>query len=276
MEEARIGGDQPLVAHNKAAEVPQPSECPFNDPPSPIPSQLPPILMGGVLVVAPRWDNRLNAPTGQSSAQGITVVTPIGNQALGPLAWASWLAGAPDCDSVEGRFEERNFRRGRRVQVCSQRSTRAIDRNHPLCTLAPLGLADLGSPFLAGMKLPSAKHSSHRSFCWSFSWARKARHSLSNTPVSSQCFSRRQQVLGLPYRRGSSLHWAPVQRIQRMPSKQRRSSTRGRPPRSEALAWGRWTRIASHCCLLSWRHAMCCPPDLLGNPWRYHTPPPRF
>jgi hypothetical protein len=62
---------------------------------------------------------------------------------------------------------------------------------------------------------------------------------LSSTPVSSHCLSRRQQVLGLPYRRGNSLHWAPVQRIQRMPSTQRRSSTRGRPPRRDTLGWGR-------------------------------------
>jgi hypothetical protein len=94
---------------------------------------------------------------------------------------------------------------------------------------------------------------------------------LSSTPVSSHCFSRRQQVLGLPYRRGSSLHCAPVQRTQRMPSKQRRSSTRGRPPRGETLGCGRWTRMASHCCLVSLRHAICCPPVWLGNSWRYHT-----
>jgi hypothetical protein len=62
---------------------------------------------------------------------------------------------------------------------------------------------------------------------------------LSRRPVSSHCLSRRQQVLGLPYRRGNSLHWAPVQRIQRMPSKQRRSSTRGRPPRRDTFGWGR-------------------------------------
>jgi hypothetical protein len=56
---------------------------------------------------------------------------------------------------------------------------------------------------------------------------------LSSTPVSSHCLSWRQQVEGLPYRRGSSLHWEPVQRMQRMPSEQRRSTTRGRPTRGK-------------------------------------------
>ena len=259
MKEACISGDQPLIAHDQAAEVPQPGECPFDDPPPPIPPQPAPILMRRALVGAPRGDNRVNAAPGQPRPQGITVVAPIGHQPLGPCAWASGLPRPADRDGVEGRFEERDLRRGSRRQVCSQRSTRTIDQNHPLCTLTTFRLANLGPPFFAGIKLPSAKQSSQRNFSWSCSWARKARHSLSSTSVSSHCLSRRQQVLGLPYRRGSSLHWAPVHRIQRMPSKQRRSSTRGRPPRGATLGWGRWTRIASHCAVVSRRHAMSRP-----------------
>ena len=69
---------------------------------------------------------------------------------------------------------------------------------------------------------------------------------------------------------------APVQSIQRMPSKQRRSSTRGRPPREQTVGSGRCTRSASHCCLVNARHAMCWPPVLLGNARRYHPPTVRF
>ena len=63
-----------------------------------------------------------------------------------------------DFDGSEGLAEELDLRRGRRVQVCSQRSTRAIDQYHPLGSLAAFGLADFGAPFLAGAKLPSMKH----------------------------------------------------------------------------------------------------------------------
>jgi hypothetical protein len=73
----------------------------------------------------------------------------------------------------------------------------------------------------------------------SWSWTRNARHNFRSTPLSSHSLSRRQQVLGLPYRRGSSLHGAPVQRIQRMPSKQRRLLTRGRPPLGRGFGGGR-------------------------------------
>ena len=276
MKEASIGGDQSLIAHHQTAELAEPGDGPFHEPPPAIPPQLPAILMGGSLVVAAGRDNGLNPPAGQASPQGIAVVPPIRNQAGGPLPGPSRFARPPDGDRAERWLEEGNLRRGCRVQVYSQRSTRAIDQNHPLCALAPFGRADFGSPFFAGMKRPSTKHSSQHSCCWSFSWAKKARQSLSRRPVSSQALSRRQQVLGLPYRRGSSLHWAPVQRIQRMPSKQLRSSTRGRPPRGETLGWGRWMRMASHCCLVSFRHAIGCPPILPGNSWRYHTPTPRF
>src|SRR6267143_4239070 len=37
-----------------------------------------------------------------------------------------------------------------------------------------------------------------------------------STPVSSHCRRRRQHLVGLPYRGGSSLHGAPVQSTQRM------------------------------------------------------------
>jgi hypothetical protein len=187
--------------------------------------QPPPILMGRFLVVPPSRDDRLNPQPGQAGSQRVAVIASIRDQALGPLAGASGLPRPADRDRVERFLEAGDLHRGRRVQVCSQRSTRAIDQNQPLCTLAPLGLADLGPPFFAGMKPPSAKDSSQRIFSRSFRRARKARQSVGSTPVSSHCLSRRQQVLGLPYRRGSSLHGAPVQRIQRMPSKQRRSST---------------------------------------------------
>jgi hypothetical protein len=140
--------------------------------------------------------------------------------------------------------------------VCSQRSTRAIDQKHPLRTFPSLRLPDLEPPFFAGAKLPSAKHSSQRSFSRSFKSARKARHRLSSVPSSSQVKRRRQQVVGLPYLPGSSLQGAPVHRIQRMPSKHFRSSARGRPPRGLGGWAGRCSLRHAHCTSVSLRHAI--------------------
>src|SRR3712207_4486233 len=186
MKEASIGGDQPLIAHHEAPKMAQPRERALDDPPAAIPPQFPAVLMRCSLVVPPCRDNRVDAAPGQSGAQRVAVIPPIRNQPLGPLARASGLAGAPDRDGVERPLEERDFRRGRRLQVCSQRSTRAIDQNHPLGALTAFRLADLGAPFFAGTKLPSAKHSSQRIFSWSLSWAKRARQSVSSTPASPQ------------------------------------------------------------------------------------------
>jgi hypothetical protein len=135
--------------------------------------------------------------------------------------------------------------------VCSQRSTRAIDQKHPLGALALPGVSDAGAPFFAGAKLPSPKHSSQRTFSASFKSARKPRQSASSVPSSSHWRSRRQQVLELPYWRGSARHGAPVHRIHRMPSKHLRGSTGGRPPRGWPLRCGRCWAIRAHCASLS-------------------------
>jgi hypothetical protein len=198
MEEAGRDRDQPLIADDEAPKVPQPGERPLDDPPPAIPTPLPPILMRRLLVVPPSRDDRCNPPLSQAGAQGIAVIASIRDQALGPLAGPAGFGGAADSDRVEPLLEKRDLRRGRRVQVCSQRRSRAIDQNQPLRALAPLGLPDLGPPFLAGMKRPSAKHSSQRIFSWSLRRAKKARQSWSSTPVSSHCVSRRHQGLGLP------------------------------------------------------------------------------
>jgi hypothetical protein len=73
-------------------------------------------------------------------------------------------------------------------------------------------------------------------------------------PSASQSRSRRQHVVGLPYRRGNSLHGAPVHKIQRIPSKHWRSSARGRPPRGDGRFPGRCARTAAHCASVNPRH----------------------
>jgi hypothetical protein len=151
--------------------------------------------------------------------------------------------------------------------VNSDRSTRAICQYHKLRSLAPLGFADAEPPFLAGTNVPSMKHSFQRSCCRSLSCARKARHRSRSTPLLVHCDSRRQHVVELPYSRGSSLQGAPVHKIQRMPSKHRRSSAHGRPPFGAASCAGRCSRTCSHCPSVNPRHAI---PNLPNVPWLIH------
>jgi hypothetical protein len=139
---------------------------------------------------------------------------------------------ARDVHGRRGGLEQRYLCRGRRRHGKAERSTRAINQSHQLRALAALGVADLGPPCLAGTKVPSTKPSSHRICSRAWSWARKARPTCSSVPSRVQRCRRAWTVLLGPYRRGTSLHWAPVHKIHSTPSKQRRSSAAGRPPRA--------------------------------------------
>jgi hypothetical protein len=52
MKEARVSGDQALVAHDQAAEMTQPGESAFESTAVPIAAQHASVLMGGLAVVA--------------------------------------------------------------------------------------------------------------------------------------------------------------------------------------------------------------------------------
>ena len=231
MKEAAVSLDEAFVSNQQSSEPSDPGKGPFDDPAMGITAQFTAILMSRSGVAASCRDDGLDASSLQRASHLVAVVSPIQNEAIWVAAWPSWAVRPRHGNGGESLVEERDLRRGRRVQVCSQRSTLAIDQKHPLRTFASLRLPDPSAPFFAGAKLPSPKHSSQRNFSRSFKSARSARHIASSVPSSSQVRSRRQQVVGLPYRRGSSLQGAPVQRIQRMPSKHFRSSARGRPPR---------------------------------------------
>jgi hypothetical protein len=105
---------------------------------------------------------------------------------------------------------------------------------------------------LAGAKLPSKKVSSHFSRPLASSEPSRARHASSQTPCSSHCFNRRQQVAGEGYRSGKNLHAAPVWSTHKMPSKQSRLAAQGRP-RLSLRSFGSGSRgsIFSHCASVS-------------------------
>jgi hypothetical protein len=122
---------------------------------------------------------------------------------------------------------------------------------------------------LAVTNMPSTKHSFQRILFRSLSWSRKARHRSSSTPDSAHWLRRRCTAVFEPYLPGSSLHGAPVHRIQRMPSKQRRSSRGGRPPRGLRLRLGSCASMSFHCLsvtarqvidLVSYRKEITCQP----------------
>jgi hypothetical protein len=133
-----------------------------------------------------------------------------------------------------------------RCQVDAERKTRAVDQYHKLCPLTLACAADASAPFFAGAKVPSRNASLQSTWPRSSNSPRKVRQRVSQRSACSHSASRRQQVAGLGYRSGRSRQRAPVRKTQRMPSKQARSSARGRPPRGLRLARGNSGAIFAH------------------------------
>lgn len=250
-----------FIPHSQSAKVLKPGVCSLNDPSVLIPSQFSSILVSRDIVVTTRWDNWLDTATDQQSPKLITVIGSVGNQSLrsAPLTLSSF-----HLDVVKRNFGQLHFRRGSLLHVYSERSTRAIGQYHELCSLAAFCLPDQWAPFFARTNIPSIKHSSHFTFCWSESWFKKARHKFSRTSLSAHSFKRLWTVLLAPYFSGSSLQGAPVHRIQSMPSKHLRSSAGGRPPFLRGGLFGKCSFMRSHCLSVSDRQAMDSLLDLVN------------
>src|SRR5215213_561859 len=245
-----------LVADNQAPKVLQPRVSPLDDPSALVSSQLSPVLMRRHSIVPPSRDDRFDLPLDQQRSRRITVIAAICDQPL-RLMWATPLTSAPfHLDAVERAFEEFDLCRGSRLHAYSERSTLAICQYHKLCPLAAFGLAHTEAPFFAVTNMPSTKHSFQRILRESLSWSRKARHKFKRTPLSAHSERRRWTADFEPYLSGNSLHGAPVQRIQRMPSKHWRSLSGGRPPRLSGLRLGSWASINFHCLSVTARQAI--------------------
>src|SRR5438270_6237906 len=236
-----------FVPDDQPAEVPQPGERPLDRPPPLVPPQLPPVLRGRLLPALAVRADQVDVPLHQQPApQWVAVVPLVAHQPPRPRR----LDGAlrrPHVDVVQSRLQQFHLRRRGAGEVTCQRYTFTIDHHHPLRTLAPLGLADPGAPFFAGAKLPSAKHSSQRSRPCSSSVSRKARHTSSQTPSSSQSRSRRQQVEYDGYPRGRAFHRAPLRSTHRMPSTTARLGVGFGPPADDPESSGSDGTSFSHC-----------------------------
>ncbi len=235
-----------LMTNQQSAELAKPCIGSLHDPATQIPPQFTAIFVAPFLVVLAVGRNQLDASLLQSLTQRVGVITTVSDYALGLLPRPSFRAR--DADFGERGFRKRNFCRRGTFQPNSQRKTLTVDQYHPLRSLAPLGFTDGSAPFFAGAKLPSRKVSSHWSSPSSSSAPSKARHAFSQTPSSSHCFNRRQQVAGEGNSSGRNRHAAPVCRIHRMPSKQARFGAHGRPRLSRRrFGSGSKGSISCHC-----------------------------
>ena len=246
MKEAPIHNKNAVITHSQAAEETQPGVRTLDFPASAIPPQLPTIRIGSVLLVLSVRSNQFHAQVFQSPPQRIAVIGFVGYDPERTLARPSSRAWNFD-------LVERGFGQGRFVPRCtfqenSERYTLAINHNHPLGTLAPLGFSHGQAPFLAEAKLPSRNVSSHCNSPRRSKSESKVRQISSSTPSISHCCKRRQQVTPLGYFAGTSRHRAPVRSTHKIPSKQARLLAHGRPRRSRrCLSFGKSGSNFFHC-----------------------------
>jgi hypothetical protein len=227
-----------IPPHNKTTIVAKPGESSFDFPASSVSSQrasiLPRVLSSSFSVRT----YQLNAFCFQPFPQRIRIGRLIINEARHLLFRVPGMLPG-NRDSIDHFLYQGHFCRRGRVQVVSQRNTFAVDHHHPLCSLSLLGWSDAEPPFLAGAKLPSAKHSDHSSICFLSSSPRNDRHAFNHTSCPSHSRNRRQHVVGEGNLSGRSFHRAPLRRTHKIPSKTSRLGMGFGPPRAEALGGGK-------------------------------------
>lgn len=238
--------NRPVISNNQLPIIPYPGKCPFHFPSSLISSKGSSILSFLFTSVRSMRSNQFDTSLFEPSPQLIRICCLIINK---PFHSVSWATGALSWNRhlFKGLLYQRDFRRGRRVQVVPQRNSLAVCHHHPLRTLSTFGFSDAEPPFLAGAKLPSANVSAHFNWPRSSSSARNARHARSQASRSSHSCNRRQHVDGDGYHGGKSCQRAPLRNTHSIPSKQRRFEILLRPNRPLESDTSRNGAIFVHC-----------------------------
>jgi hypothetical protein len=251
MKKRFVNGCGAIPTHDQSAEVAEPSDGALDGPATAVPAQRATVLRRWPDPIPLVRGNQFDPATAETFPKRVTVIRLVGDYPPGFLAWSARPRAVPNLDGGERFLRQFDFRRGRRVQVVSQRKTLAVDHHHPLRPLAPLGFADFIAPFLAGAKLPSKNDSLHFN-CWrSLSSPKNVRQIFNQMSCSSQSRSLRQQVDGWGYSLGKYFQGAPLRRIHRMPSNTRRFPVHGRPPRGCLGEGGSRGSIFFHCASLN-------------------------
>jgi hypothetical protein len=253
----------PLIANREPAELVEPRQRPFDDPPMP---------------AKPRARFHAlarNADPDPASVKELTtardIVGLVRVQLRGPLPWAT--ARALDRrDRLDQLLEDDAVVAVSPGDPCRERRATLIGNNMALrARFAAIGRVRVsgGAPFWAGM-LALSRHARSQSI-WSAcsNWSSRARWSRSQTPASCQSRNRRQHVIPEPQPSsdGSISQGMPLLSTKMMPARQSRSGMRGRPPFGFGGSFGSSGPTIVHSSSLT--------SGLLMPPWSA-SPVPRF
>ncbi len=231
-----------FVTSDESPEVLKPADRAFDLPASSVATKLAPVLCGGFPAILSMWTNQFGAASGESSPQRIAVGRLVVNQ-----------AGRPSSKHTrfEKRLNQRDFCRAGTGDGCCQRKPVSVAEHHGLGALTSFRLPHACAPFFAEEKVPSANDSSWAICPCRSSFRNSLAQAFSQSPASVQTFKRRQHVAGEGKCLGRSFQRAPLRSIQRIPSKQGRDATRGRPPSGPTGVSGNRSAIKYHCSSVS-------------------------
>jgi hypothetical protein len=264
MNEPPKASQQSVISDEQPSKILEPGVASLDDPAPLVPSEVAAILVSSNAVVSLCRNHRLDATSGQLGPQFVAVIAPVSYQPSDTLHRSRPANAKLWYANLAKRAQGKLYLCGRGgLEFDRERSAVAIGNKHELRALTFFGLSDFIAPFLAAAKVPSIMHSSHFNRPAASSRLRKACHIRSKTPAPSHSCNRRQHVVELPYRLGSSIQGEPVHKTQRIPSKHLRSSAGGRPPLGLFVRGGICGSIKFHWSSVSFRHAILAP-RLLG------------
>jgi hypothetical protein len=197
-----------LIAIGYMSKAIKPSEKTLHLPSSLITSQRASILPVAFNAIISVWGNHLYPLLLKLLIQTVAIVSPVTNQSYRLISSKS----RSNRLSNQGNFMWRSA-----FFVDGDRKTSAVCNCHEFRTLSPLCFTNAESPFFAGIKVPSMKHSSRSSLPLCFRSSARALRILSNAPFLAHSWNRLWQVWNEGYFSGKSGQGAPVRRIQRMP-----------------------------------------------------------
>ena len=230
-------------SNNSPAEVMQPADGSFHDPTSSVSAELSLVRHWSMFSILSCWTNQVDATLRHASSQRIAIGRFVVDQ--------SFRKDVCNHPAFKKSFNQHHLVDVGRFRVNRERKASAIYKEHDLCPFATTSRPDLITPFFADENVPSANVSEQSTFPLSCSFSRSRRRTSSMTPVSVHRLNHRWHVDFEGKSFGKSFQRAPVLSTHRMPSRQSRGCTRGRPPSSPGGSHGNKSSINSHCLSVS-------------------------
>lgn len=231
-----------FVSCHKPSEILQPADGSFDFPSFAVTFELSAVLGCWFHAISFVGRNQVDAAFEKTQPQRVTVSCKIVDQ----------LLRSPTKNPIlNQRFNQIDFMRAGTFNHVSVRQAIAVNQQHDLGSLAPLGLAYAKAPFFAGANVPSAMDSSRSTLPSRSRRLTRRAHAFLNRPDTDHFLSRRQQVGWDGKCLGKSRHRAPVRKTHTMASKHDREEARGRPPSGDGGGSSNKSEIKPHCSSVS-------------------------